>query len=233
MNIALVLSGGTGSRVGAEIPKQYIRVNNRMIIDYCIETLVDHSMIDAVHIVSDEVWRERILEEFIKQDISLKKLKGFSIPGENRQLSILNGLKEISSYASGEDYILIHDAARPLLTGKQITDCLEAVLGHDGIMPVIPMKDTVYLSSANGEKVSKLLDRKLIVAGQAPEIFRLDKYYEANLKLLKNEIINVNGSTEPAILANMDIKMIPGDEKNFKITTKADLDYFCRIMEEQ
>lgn len=63
-------------------------------------------------------------------------------------------------------------------------------------------------------------------AGQAPELFRLGKYYEANLRLLPERIRHIHGSAEPAVLAGMDIAMIPGDEKNFKITTKADLERF-------
>ncbi len=99
-------------------------------------------------------------------------------------------------------------------------------------MPVLPMKDTVYYSR-DGQTVGKLLDRSTIYAGQAPEVFVLGRYYEANRRLLPDDILRINGSTEPAILAGMDIAMIPGDEGNFKITTKADLERFERIMEER
>lgn len=118
--------------------------------------------------------------------------------------------------------MLIHDAARPLLSGELITDCLQAAAGHDGVLPALPMKDTVYFSE-NGKKIASLLDRGRIFAGQAPELFLLGKYYEANRALLPERILQINGSTEPAVMAGMDIVMIPGDEGNFKITTKADL----------
>ena len=97
--------------------------------------------------------------------------------------------------------------------------------GHDGVLPVLPMKDTVYLSR-DGKCVSSLLNRQEIFAGQAPELFVLGKYYEANEQLLPQKILQVNGSTEPAVLAGMDIAMIPGDEGNYKITTKVDLERF-------
>lgn len=75
-----------------------------------------------------------------------KKFKGFSGPGENRQLSIYNGLRDILTYAGAQDTVLIHDAARPCLSEALITACIGALDGHDGVLPVLQMKDTVYLS---------------------------------------------------------------------------------------
>lgn len=241
MVIALILSGGTGKRMGTDIPKQYIKVNGRPVVSWCMECLAAHPGIDAVQIVAEEMWRDTISEcmeytdenpdsvKFVDKDKFKDKFKGFSFPGENRQLSILHGLEDIRAYADDSDYVLIHDAARPLLPAQMVTDCLMAVKGHDGVIPVLPMKDTVYLSE-NGKTITSLLDRSRIYAGQAPELFALGKYYEANMRLMPDEIKKINGSTEPAILAGMDIAMIPGDEGNLKITTKADLDRFKRIL---
>ena len=153
----------------------------------------------------------------------------------------MNGLEDIAEFAGEDDCVMIHDAARPCLSAQMITDCFEGFAGHDGVLPVLPMKDSVYLSE-DGKMVSSLLDRKQIFAGQAPEVFVLGKYLEANRRLLNLEedagnvvnraaIMAVNGSTEPAIMAGMDIAMIPGDEKNFKITTKEDLEHFRRLIE--
>ena len=127
------------------------------------------------------------------------------------------------------DYVLIHDAARPLLSAELISDCLEAVRGHDGVLPVLPMKDTVY-RSADGRSITSLLDRSTVFAGQAPEVFLLGRYLQASRRLLPDAILRINGSTEPAIMDGMDIAMIPGDEGNFKITTKEDLERFRRII---
>ncbi|MBQ9277255.1 MAG: 2-C-methyl-D-erythritol 4-phosphate cytidylyltransferase [Lachnospiraceae bacterium] len=237
MNIALVLSGGTGTRLGSDIPKQYIKVNNKMIISYCLETLINNDNIDYIQIVADKAWHGEI-----EQELANSKFKGFSNPGANRQLSIYNGLTDISKYADDDSYVLIHDAARPLLKDELINTCLKSVKGdknnmpmedgashiYDGVLPVLPMKDTVYMSE-DGKSISSLLDRSKIYAGQAPELFHLGKYYEANKALLPDKIFAINGSTEPAIMAGMNIAMIPGDEGNFKITTKADLDRFFEL----
>ena len=224
MVTALVLSGGTGSRLAADVPKQYIEAGGRPIIMYCLRQLSDHDGIDKIQIVADVKWQGRIRRWLAEEGIE-EKCAGFSLPGANRQMSIHHGLEDIRRYAGEDDWVLIHDAARPLLSAAQITACLEASPGHDGVIPVLPMKDTVYLS-ADKKTISALLDRSQVFAGQAPELFRLGPYYAADQRLLPDEILKINGSTEPAVLAGMDMAMIPGDEGNFKITTREDLKAF-------
>lgn len=240
MNIALLLSGGTGVRLGSNVPKQYMKIAGRPVFSWCLEALADHEDIDGIQIVADVLWRETIeawwknpavsedAKDAARRERIKKKFKGFSAPGENRQMSILHGLLDIQNYAADEDYIFIHDAARPCLSARQIADCLRGAVGHDGAMPVLPMKDTVY-SSLDGKTVAGLLDRSTIYAGQAPEVFLLGKYLKANQVLMPERILAINGSAEPAVMAGMDIAMIPGDEGNFKITTKADLERFAQI----
>lgn len=228
MNIALILSGGVGTRLGEEVPKQYIEIGGKPVISYCLATCAGHERIDAIQIVAEKAWQQTVSVYMKGLDIE-GKFRGFSASGENRQLSILNGLKDIRRYAEDEDIVLIHDAARPLLKASQIDACLLGIEGHDGVMPVLPMKDTVYYSK-DGKAVGSLLERNCVYAGQAPEAFRLGKYYAANLSLLPEKILSIHGSTEPAIMAGLDIAMISGDEGNFKITTPEDLERFREIV---
>ena len=220
MNIALILAGGTGTRLGSDIPKQYIEVCGKPIISFCLETFFSHENIDAVQIVADEMWHE-----YISERISSNKFMSFSTPGATRQLSIYNGLCDIKKYSSDDDRIIIHDAARPLVSSEIITACFEALNEHDCVLPVLPMKDTVY-SSEDGRCISGLVERSKIYAGQAPEAFILGKYLAANEILMPDKILKINGSTEPAVIAGLDVALIDGDEKNFKITTKTDLEKF-------
>ncbi len=229
-NIALLLSGGTGTRLGSDIPKQYMEAGGRPVISYSIGRLAAHEGIDGIQIVAEPAWEEKI-EKWVAEAGASGKFRGFSSPGKNRQLSILHGLEDILNYADEEDCVFIHDAARPMLSDRQITDCLDGICGYDGVLPVLPMKDTVYLSR-DGRSVDSLLNRSEIYAGQAPEVFRLGKYYEANRVLLPDKILKINGSTEPAIMAGLCIAMIPGDEGNIKITTKEDLKRFRKAVEE-
>lgn len=224
MVTAIILAGGTGTRLGADIPKQYIEINGKPIISYCLDVFLQHDDIDNIQIVADKLWHEYIL-----QYISTAKFKGFSVPGENRQLSIYNGLYDVKKYSSDDAIVIIHDAARPNVSSEMISECIFAAQKHDGAIPVLPMKDTVYLSE-NGSTISSLIPREKLYAGQAPEAFKFGKYISANERLLPDKIKKINGSTEPAILFNMDIAMIKGDENNFKITTPADLERFKEMV---
>ena len=233
MTIALILSGGTGTRLGGDIPKQYIKVKGRMLIAFCLDMFAKHPNVDGIWIVAAKEWQNEISEECKHQGIDANKIKGFSLPGDTRQLSILNGLRDIDKYVKSLDedskdpVIIIHDAARPNLTAEYVSKCLDAMEGYDGVMPTLPMKDTVYYSTS-GTSVDKLLDRSCIYAGQAPELYRLHNYLEANEKLLPEEIRTINGSTEPAVLAGLKVAMIPGDENNYKVTTRKDLERFMQ-----
>ena len=232
MNIALILSGGTGTRLGGDIPKQYIKVKGRMLIAYCLNMFAAHSAIDGIFVVAAPEWRDEIIKECGRLGIGKTAIMGFSDPGRTRQLSILNGLRDIDTYVKSLDknddpVVIIHDAARPNLTAEYLDRCLDAIEGCDGVMPTLPMKDTVYYSE-NGTKVDRLLDRSCIYAGQAPELYRLKKYLEANEKLLPDNILKINGSTEPAVMAGLNVAMIPGDENNYKVTTKKDMDRFIQ-----
>lgn len=247
MNYAVILSGGVGTRLGLDIPKQYYEVNKKPIIRYVIGTLEKSDVVDGIVIVAAPEW-----QDYLREQIKVsEKFMGFAMPGENRQMSIYSGLCLVRDILCKENLllstkceddarcengaeniglndtiVLIQDAARPNTSLQTIADCFSLAEDEDGAMPVLPMKDTVY-SSMDGVSISGLLDRKTIFAGQAPESFRLGKYLAANEALLPELILKVNGSTEPAILAGMNVKMIPGDENNYKITTEADLKRFC------
>lgn len=223
MNVAILLSGGTGTRVGADRPKQYIEVKGKPVIAYAFDVIQKSSVIDRICIVAEESWQDYILS-FCEADEEIL----FAKPGRNRQESILHGLQEIKKQLDGAgqvESVFVHDAARPYLTDSMITEYYEALTGYEGVLPVLPMKDTVYLSE-DGKTVTALLNRSQIYAGQAPEIFLFHPYLAANEALLPEKILFVNGSTEPAVMAGMNIKMVPGEERNTKITTPLDLQKF-------
>lgn len=126
MVTAILLSGGAGTRLASDIPKQYIRIGGRMIVTYSLETLITHPLVDEVCIVAESAWYERILCELAGKGIAADKLMGCAEPGYNRQESILNGLETVIAKRNGgaepltpSDQVLIHDAARPILTGNR------------------------------------------------------------------------------------------------------------------
>ena len=228
--IGLFLSGGIGSRVGGEVPKQYLSAGGRPVFSYSLKVMMEHAGIDGVRIVADSEWEGEIASALSGMDTGAKRFLGFSLPGTTRQLSILNGLRDIVSDVSdpSETYVIVHDAARPLLSAELLSQLISACHGHDGALPVLPMKDTIY-ESMDKKTITGLLDRSTLFAGQAPEAYILDKYIAANEALLPKDILTVHGACEPAISYGMDIALIPGDEKNYKITTAEDLKKFLDI----
>lgn len=233
---ALLLSGGIGSRLSSSTPKQYLQVNVKMVILYSLATLLKDSEIDRVWIVAAEEWQDRILAGIREEGLSTERFGGFAKPGTSRQGSIRNGLKAILESVgepADEDCVLIHDAARPLVSEQTIHTAFRLTEEHDGAMPVLPMKDTVYLSDSKKERAAERLDRDRIFAGQAPEAFRLKLYDAANARYSTEELDQVRGSSEPAINAGMDIAIFPGEEENFKITTEEDLERFEMLLKKR
>lgn len=231
MNFAILLSGGVGQRINSEIPKQYVKASGHMMISYSLSTLLSSRNIDRVVVVSDPSYKDAIIDDVSGVSENTKKLSGWASSGENRQLSILQGLRVISGIIEQEGIlfkkhtVLVHDAARPFLNCELLDDMYSLLPGYDGVMPVLPMKDTVYISN-DGESISDLIDRKTVFAGQAPELFDFHKYLQSNEKLMPDGILEVNGASEVAVKGGMNIRLIPGDENNIKITTDNDMDFF-------
>ena len=231
MNIAIILSGGVGSRMGSNIPKQYIEINGKPIIWYCLNTFVECPIIDSIVIGRAKEW-----DSLIKEQVDLlnnKKPVFYAEPGETRQFSIYNALLKAKQHgAKRDDVVIIHDAARPLVSQDLIKCCIEGCGEAEGVLPVIPVKDTLY-RSVDGENISNLLNRNELFAGQAPEAFKFGKYLALHEQISREELLRTNGSTEIAYKGGMKIKLIKGDEMNFKITTPEDLTSFETIINQK
>ena len=226
--IAVVLSGGVGSRMGLEIPKQYVVVGDRPIISYSVQQFLNNSLTDAIVIVVANEWRN-FVEKHVSKLLPQKPVY-YAEAGETRQYSVYNGLKVVSEYVnSPEDIVLIHDAARPLVSQDLINRCYTSCEEVDGVMPVVPVKDTTYLSE-DGIHIQSLLNRNHLWSGQAPEAFRLVKYLKIHEDMPKEELLKINGSTELAFKVGLNCQMIEGDSMNFKITTPEDLSNFEAII---
>lgn len=228
MNIAIILSGGVGSRMGLNLPKQYVLVNNQPVINYCLKTFLDNEMTDAIVIGVADEWKEFVQKHFAK--LKPSKPVYFARPGETRQYSIYNALRVVkeNNYRD-DDIVLIHDAARPLVSHELINRCYDGCKTADGIMPVIPVKDTTYLSE-DGKHIHSLLNRSHLWSGQAPEAFRFGKYLKIHDNMPREELLKINGSTEIAFKSGLNCQMVEGDPMNFKMTTPEDLSNFEAII---
>lgn len=227
MNTAIILAGGVGSRMGVDRPKQYLMVGDKPIIVYCLEIFEKHAEIDDIVIVVSDEWKDYV-EENVKK-FGVTKVCGYAPAGQTRQHSIYNGLKCTEKNAPDTDVVIIHDAARPLVSDKIISDCLTGAVEDDGAMPVITVKDTVY-QSKDGKSIYKLLKRSELFAGQAPESFKFRKYLDIHNSVTDDEIASTAGSSEIAYRHGMKIRLVEGSERNFKITTIEDLETFETII---
>lgn len=228
MNIAVVLSGGVGSRMGLNIPKQYVIVNDQPIINYCLSTFLKNEKIDALVIVVADEWINFVKKHLLK--LNIQKPVFYAKPGKTRQCSIYNGLNVMRDNGfSKDDIVIIHDGARPLVSDDLISRCLDGCVDADGVMPVIPVKDTIYLSG-DGKNIKALLNRAQLWAGQAPEAFRFGKYLKVHDEMAKDELLKITGSTEIAYKTGLNCKMVEGDPMNFKITTPEDLLNFENLL---
>lgn len=228
MIYAIILAGGIGSRMNMPgDPKQYLVVKDKPIIMYSIEAFQHTEEIDKIIVVAAEKWKPSIKEWMNVYSIS--KFADVAEPGKNRQESIFSGLKKcIAMSQSEDDLVIVHDAVRPLITSELIRNCIDALEDNDACMPIIPVKDTIYCSS-DGNHISGLLDRNILYAGQTPEGFKLKKYYDINTNASEEERSLTRGSSEIAYKKGMNVKLIPGDENNFKITTGFDYHRFIQI----
>lgn len=159
-----------------------------------------------------------------------KELSWFLLNGKTRQHSILNGLKAaISISGNVDDIVIIHDAVRPLVSDRIIEACIEAIGDYDGAMPAVKVKDTIY-QSHNGMTIDSLLNRSELYAGQSPEAYFLLKYYAIHQQVTEEQLSDITGSSVIAIQQGLRVKIISGEEQNFKITTIEDLKQFEQII---
>jgi len=226
---AIILSGGIGTRMKADMPKQYMEVCGKPVISYAVKTFMDDEQTDAIIVGVANEWKPLVenICSIYNKDVY------YSQPGETRQYSIYNALVVAKEAGfSDDDIVIIHDAARPLVSKALIHRCYAGCENADGVLPVIPVKDTLYLSS-DGKTIQSLLNRNHIWAGQAPEAFVFGKYLNAHITMTREDLLKINGSTEIAYKTGLRCEMVEGDPMNFKITTPEDLSNFETIIKNE
>lgn len=210
--VALVLAGGTGSRMGR--PKQFLDLLGRPALEHTLSAFQDAPGISRIYAVGD---RGRIPDLARKAGIS--KFAGCGEPGETRSLSTRNGLRLCGE--GPETLVLIHDGSRCLVTPRLIERVIEAARGEiDGVIPALPVSDTIKVAE-NG-LVEKTLDRRTLQAVQTPQAFRLGllrEIYGGPEELLR-------AATDDASLVERGggrVAVVPGEKTNIKLTSPEDL----------
>ncbi|MDR2133384.1 MAG: 2-C-methyl-D-erythritol 4-phosphate cytidylyltransferase [Clostridiales Family XIII bacterium] len=229
MNAALILAGGKGERlIGRDKPKQFVEVGGEPLIAHGLRSFEACAEIARIVVVAEDRWRGLISKCVERNGIS--KFVRFADAGAARQESVFSGLLAMEDFMRADDLAVVHDAARPAVTERLIRACVAEAARRDGATPVLPVRETIYRSE-DGRGVSGLLDRDELFVGQTPEAYKFEKYLAAHREATREELARTRGGSEIAFRFGMDIGLFPGDEANFKITARADLERFERSLE--
>ena len=222
MNIALILAAGTGSRMGnADKPKQFLPIYGKPLMIHTIEAFEMHDDIEKIVVVTSEGYEDQV-KVWCKQ-YDLGKVKAVVHGSDSRQGSVYNGLQAIKELGvNGDDIIVIHDAARPLISQNIITNNIEACKKYDAVDTVIKATDTIVASS-DAERITNIPNRSELYQGQTPQTFKFALISEAHEKAKSGQIPNVTDDTKLVISMGKDVHLVEGSKQNFKITTFDDL----------
>jgi 2-C-methyl-D-erythritol 4-phosphate cytidylyltransferase len=223
-NIAIILAGGVGSRVGANVPKQFIEVLGKPVLVYTLEIYQRHPEIDAIEVVCHANYIDYLHSLVDKYHLS--KVNWVVNGGETFQESCLNGINYLQNKVDYDDQILIHYGAAPFASSKILSDAIEVGKSKGNAVCGIPC---FQLMGTNDGGVSEnWVDRDKYVQITCPYCFKygfvLDLYREAQEK-------DILGKVEPHVTTLMQymgykLNLSCGDQTNIKITTKEDLDLF-------
>ena len=221
MNIALIVAAGTGSRMGKDVPKQFLLVNNKPVLVYTLEAFNQNEDITAIYVVTSLDYINYVKD--LCGQYKLNKVVDVIKGGTTRQESVYNGLKVIK--ANEEDIILIHDAARPLVSQDIIKNNIEACLNYDAVETVIKASDTI-INSLDGRKINNIPSRNELYQTQTPQTFKYGLILKAHEKALKEQLPNVTDDAKLVVSLGKDVHLVEGNKQNFKITTSDDLMIF-------
>lgn len=226
--IAIIPASGKGLRVGSAYkngiatPKQYLKVNNKEIIVYTLQTFQNNKSINHI-IIAAEPDYFNLLVKLIKK-YKLNKVKLIVEGGETRQHSVYNAL--LSANAKDDDLIVVHDAARALLPNQILTNAIATAKKKGNALVCIKAKDTLIKAK---KYVNEYLNREEVYYVQTPQIFRYKDLLKAMNKAFKKGFI---GTDESMLVkkSGKNINIVEGSVFNFKITIKEDIELFKRLI---
>ncbi|MES9835376.1 MAG: 2-C-methyl-D-erythritol 4-phosphate cytidylyltransferase [Candidatus Thiodiazotropha sp.] len=222
----VVPAAGVGQRMGAAIPKQYLDLAGRRVIDHALERLLSHPMIEGVYLAlspRDELWQGCDHAE----DPRIVRVEG----GEERCHSVLNALGVLQQQAADEDWVLVHDAARPCLSRNDLDRLIDTLIEHPvGGLLGVPVRDTLKAVESDGG-VTRTVSREGLWHALTPQMFRLGHLCQAlESAIAKGALVTDDASAME--MAGHRPLMVEGDASNIKITRPEDLrlaaDYLSR-----
>ncbi len=210
--VALIPAAGVGARMGASIPKQYAPLAGKPMLLHVLETFSEAPQIDQVYLVVSPA------DAYIDELPLPPRCTVLRCGGDTRQASVTNGLRAIASQVDADDWVLVHDAARPGLT-VQLIDKLIAFVKDDvvGGLLAVPVVDTIKHSNGHG-RAERTVSREMLWAAQTPQMFRHGMLLDA---LSRAQDITDEASAIEAL--GLHPKLVEGSPRNFKVTLPEDL----------
>ncbi len=220
----VVPAAGSGSRFGGSTPKQYLSLGERMVIDATLATLLSTALFETIVVVLDESDANWALSEF-SEDTRVVTVPG----GRERSDSVIAGLDMLRDRAAEDDWVMVHDAARPCVSKEDVCE-LAAVVTNSGRGGLIaaPVADTLKRVDEHGE-VLATVERASLWRALTPQCFRYGELYRA---LIAARDIEMSVTDEAAAMeaAGHPIQVVAGDAENIKITTASDLELAGHIL---
>lgn len=225
MNSALIIAGGTGSRVGQAIPKQFINVYDKPIIIYTLEGFQKHPLVDAIEVVCIDGWQDLVLA-YAKQ-FNITKLKWITTGGKTGQESIRNGLVNLKGVLSSDDIVIIHDAIRPLVDDEVLSDVIQVCKKYGNAVTSLPYNEQIF-TTTDGKTTTNYIPRDTLRRVSTPQAYNYQKLLSVyEQAFLENKGIS-NSSYANTLMVDYGetLHFAIGSDKNIKITTKDDLELF-------
>jgi 2-C-methyl-D-erythritol 4-phosphate cytidylyltransferase len=219
---AVIPAGGKGIRSGFTIPKQYLKVNGKELIAYTFEVFQNNRSVDDITVSADPYYFDLLKD--IKKKYSLSKLNHFVEGGNKRQDSVNNAIKSLP--ASPNDIILVHDAARPLLSQEVLNRAISTAEEKGNAVVCIKAKDTLIRGNEN---VEKYIDREHVCYVQTPQIFTYSVLKKAFDKAYKDKFY---GTDESMLVRRLKekINVVEGSVFNFKVTSQEDYEMLTMLI---
>ncbi|MBJ56871.1 MAG: hypothetical protein CMP24_01355 [Rickettsiales bacterium] len=217
----IILASGKGKRFKVKTPKQYLKINNETILNFTIKRFLNLKFVHKILVLINN--KHFNCSKTINKHPLIKILKG----GESRQLSSLNGL--MYAKKNNFEYILIHDAVRPLVSQELIIRVFKSLMKNDAVIPVIKIQESIKF--IKDKQVHKDINREHMYTSQTPQGFNTTKLLNAYKKIKKNDLDKYTDDAQIYSMLKKKINIVDGDELNKKITTKKDYDLIKKMLE--
>lgn len=227
MNIAIIIAGGSGSRMGQDIPKQFINVYDKPILIYTLEGFQNHPQIDEIEVVCIDGWHD-VVWAYAKQ-FHIDKLKWIVSGGSTGQESIRNGVYNLEGKINPNDNVIIHDGIRPLIEPSVLTDVISKCNQFGNAVTSMPYNEQIFVVDENNPNVTtKFIPRETLRRVSTPQAYKFDlldkKYHEAFEKEVG--IYGSHYANTMMVELGVTLHFAAGSDKNIKLTTKDDLELF-------